>query len=107
MQTKFTKNVIKIIQRIPKGRVLTYGRISALAGNPRGARQVSRILHSCTKKYSLPWHRVLNRNGKIAIKNPSGAEMQKELLEKEGIVVESYSVDLDVYLWDVESFSEV
>jgi len=80
---EFTQNVINAIQQIPCGKVCTYGRIAALAGNPRGARQVSRILHSMTLKYNLPWHRVINSTGKIVIQSPVGAEEQRVLLESE------------------------
>jgi len=50
----FTKAVIHTIQSIPKGMVMTYGQIATAAGNPWGARQVSRILHSMSKSYYLP-----------------------------------------------------
>ena len=80
----FSEEVIKIIQAIPAGKVASYGRVALIAGNPRGARQVSRILHTCTKKYNLPWHRVINSQGKISLKN-EGFELQYVLLKSEGI----------------------
>ncbi|UCC21332.1 MAG: MGMT family protein, partial [Promethearchaeota archaeon] len=46
MPTDFTERIIQIIKNIPKGKVLTYGFVAKLAGNPRAARQVSWILHS-------------------------------------------------------------
>ncbi len=81
---EFTQKVIDVILQIPRGKVTTYGRIAAMAGNARGARQVSRILHTMTRKHNLPWHRVINAQGKIAIQNPTGAEEQRALLESEG-----------------------
>ncbi|MFK8012432.1 MAG: MGMT family protein [Marinicellaceae bacterium] len=80
----FTKEVIHIIQSIPAGKVASYGQIALVAGNPRAARQVSRILHTCTKKYNLPWHRVINSQGKISLKN-EGFELQYDLLKSEGV----------------------
>lgn len=80
----FTEEVIKIILAIPIGKVASYGQIALIAGNPRGARQVSRILHTCTKKYNLPWHQVINSQGKISLKN-EGFELQYGLLKQEGI----------------------
>ena len=80
----FTEEVIKIIQAIPAGKVASYGQIAYVAGNPRGARQVSRILHTCTKKYKLPWHRVINSQGKISLKN-EGFDLQFNLLKQEGV----------------------
>lgn len=80
----FTKLVIKIIKEIPEGKVKSYGEIAKIAGKPRGAREVSRILYSCTKKYKLPWQRVINSQGKISLTG-TGGEIQKEILESEGI----------------------
>lgn len=85
-RTPFTEAVIKIIKSIPRGEVLSYGEIAVLAGNPRGARQVSRILHSCSSKEKLPWHRVINSKGCISLKG-DGFEIQKQLLEKEGFKI--------------------
>jgi methylated-DNA-protein-cysteine methyltransferase-like protein len=82
--TPFTLKVIEIIQSIPAGKVASYGQIAIYAGNHRGARQVSRTLHTCTKKYNLPWHRVINSQGKISLKN-EGFELQYRLLTEEGI----------------------
>ncbi len=91
----FTTTVIKIIKQIPEGKVTTYGKIAILAGNPRSARQVSWILHSSSKKYKLPWHRVINSKGIIAMKSADGKNIQKELLEKEGIeFISDFKVNL-------------
>lgn len=83
----FTERVVRIIQSIPVGKVMTYGQIAALAGNPRGARQVVRILHSMSEKYDLPWHRIINAKGEIAIKDDAGSFTQKDRLISEGIVL--------------------
>jgi len=81
----FTERVVGIIKRIPEGFVMTYGQIAELAGSPRGARQVVRILHSLSDKYDLPWHRVVNAKGEIAIQHEEGNYMQKLYLEQEGV----------------------
>ncbi|WP_010277654.1 MGMT family protein [Paenibacillus senegalensis] len=83
--TPFTERVIALIRAIPSGRVMTYGQLAACAGSPRGARQVVRILHSMSRKYGLPWHRVINARGEIAIQDDSGRFFQRELLEAEGV----------------------
>ncbi len=80
----FTEKVIKIIQNIPSGQVMTYGQIAKLADSPRGARQVVRILHSMSEKYNLPWYRVVNIRGEISLANEA-FEQQKWLLEDEGV----------------------
>ena len=96
----FTRKVVDIIKSIPPGKVLTYGRIAALAGKPGGARQVSRFLHSMSQKHDLPWHRVINAKGEISLRPSRGFELQKALLESEGVVFSLQSkVDLETYLW--------
>ena len=82
--TPFTQEVISIIRSIPKGKVMSYKQIAIYAGNHRAAGQVSRILHSCTQKYNLPWHRVVNSQGKISLQGDAYFQ-QLELLQSEGI----------------------
>lgn len=95
----FTQRVVHIIKNIPSGKVCTYGYIAEMAGNPRGARQVAWILHSSSQKYDLPWHRVINSKGKISLKGDK-YKMQKQLLEKEGVIFDSNDViDFEQYLW--------
>ena len=97
-----TQQAVNIIRNIPEGRVLTYGIVAALAGKPRGARQVSRILHSMSKKYDLPWHRIVNSKGKISLKQSRGYELQKALLESEGIKFsKTDTIDLKLYSWNI------
>lgn len=96
----FTMKTIECILQIPFGKVSTYGTIAYYAGNPRGARQVSWILHSMTEKAQLPWHRVVNRQGKISIRDDYGYQMQKALLEDEGVVFgPNDTIDLETYGW--------
>jgi methylated-DNA-protein-cysteine methyltransferase-like protein len=94
------QRVKDVIKKVPKGKVATYGQIAALAGNPRAARQVVRILHSSSQKDKLPWYRIVNRQGRIALKPGYGYEIQRELLRKEGIRFdENDTIDFDRYLW--------
>lgn len=77
---------------------MTYGQIATLAGSPRAARQVVRILHSMSQKYQLPWHRVVNVKGQIGFKELFLFEEQKSLLEMEGIAFNNDCViDLTKY----------
>lgn len=90
------------------GKVLTYGRIAKIAGNPRAARQVSWILNSSTQKYNLPWHRVINSKGLIALKSIDDKEYQKGLLESEGIEIsKNFKIDLKIYLWNIDTLQEL
>lgn len=108
MVNEFTKNTILIIKNIPRGKVLTYGRIAAVAGNPRGARQVTRILHSSTAKYDLPWHRVVNSKGMISFPDERSILEQRTLLESEGVVFTgSARINLRQYLWNIRKIGDV
>jgi methylated-DNA-protein-cysteine methyltransferase related protein len=77
----FTFRAAELIRSIPKGKVATYGQIAGMAGDPRGARQVVRVLN--TQK-NLPWHRALAAGGRITLPGPGGA-LQRKLLEAEGV----------------------
>lgn len=100
---QFTVQVIKLIQTIPKGKVATYGGIAAMAGAPRAARQVARILHSCSEKERLPWHRVVNKAGRIALRTDWDRAEQEDRLEREGIVFDaSGRINLSCFGWSPE-----
>lgn len=99
-KSRFTTEVIEVIRSIPQGKVATYGGIARLAGNPRAARQVARILHACAEKEALPWHRVINREGRISLKSPHGCEEQRELLEQEGVIFDAEDqIELTRFEW--------
>ena len=98
MVQPFTARVIEVIRSIPEGCVMTYGQVAASAGSPRGARQVVRILHSLSEKHGLPWLRVVNAKGEIAIQEGEGRYMQRLYLENEGIEFGLNGlIDLDEY----------
>ncbi|PMP81171.1 MAG: cysteine methyltransferase [Chloroflexus aggregans] len=96
--------IYAVVQRIPPGRVCTYGRVAALAGLPGQARLVGYALHALLRQSVVPWWRVINRSGRIS--NVYAADEQRARLLAEGVDVdESYLVDLDRFLWtgdDVE-----
>jgi methylated-DNA-protein-cysteine methyltransferase related protein len=95
---RFTEVVINIIRHIPSGKVMSYGQIAKVAGSPRGARQVVRILHSMSGKYNLPWHRVINAKGEIGIQDEELFFTQKSLLEDEGVQFKGKStIDMEKY----------
>ncbi|ASF29183.1 MULTISPECIES: MGMT family protein [Bacillus amyloliquefaciens group] len=99
----FTERALAIIKQIPEGKVMTYGQIAGLAGSPRGARQVVRILHSMSKKHRLPWHRVINAKGEIGLKDEELFSVQKLSLEAEGVeVTPDGRIDLNLYAYDPE-----
>jgi len=99
-QQPFTLRVIELIRAIPEGKVSTYGGIARMAGSPRAARQVVRILHTSSRKEGLPWHRVVNKEGRISLKPGFGYEEQKEALLGEDVVFDDQDcIDLSKHLW--------
>jgi methylated-DNA-protein-cysteine methyltransferase related protein len=96
----FARQVVQRIKAIPRGKVATYGQIAMMAGNPRAVRGVIWILHSSSEKAGLPWHRVINRKGKISLLPGQGYEEQKSRLEAEGIEFNLEDcIDLKRFLW--------
>ena len=88
--------IMAALRDIPSGEVSTYGDVARAAGLANGARQVVRLLHSSASAEGLPWHRVLRKDGSIALPLGEGFELQKSLLESEGVPVDSAGrVDLE------------
>jgi len=100
MPQLFHYKAIEIIKNIPSGKVATYGQVATLAGSPRAARQVVRVLHSSSRKENLPWYRVVNREGCISLPVGREYELQKSLLENEGVEFGLQDkIDLKRFLW--------
>jgi methylated-DNA-protein-cysteine methyltransferase-like protein len=100
MPATFHQRIKQVIKRIPKGRVATYGQVAALAGDPRGARQVSWVLNSSSKSDNLPWHRVINGQGRISLPENMGYELQRAMLSDEGIAFGLRDkIDLNRFQW--------
>jgi len=89
MPGEFTLRIIAAIKSVRPGRVASYGEIAAAAGNPRGARQVVRVLNTYSLKEGLPWHRIVRKGGTIALPRGGGFERQKALLEAEGFTIDA------------------
>jgi methylated-DNA-protein-cysteine methyltransferase related protein len=73
-----------VVRRIPRGRVATYGQVAALAGLPRQPRLAGYALRHAADE--VPWHRVVNAEGKISPRAASDSvRVQRALLEAEGV----------------------
>jgi len=81
-----SERIAFVVQSIPSGKVAAYGQVAAIAGNPRAARQVVRTLKMWSGSRDLPWHRIVNREGRISLPPGGGYEEQRGLLEAEGVV---------------------
>lgn len=94
--------IYAVVQKIPRGKVATYGQVAALAGNPRWSRVVGYALHANPNPGVIPCHRVVNRFGVPSSAFAfGGANCQIQLLKDEGILIEENgTVDLTIYQWD-------
>ncbi len=95
------QRIYAVVRRIPRGRVATYGRVAALAGMPRRAREVGWALHALDDDSDVPWQRVLNARGEVSARGePAAARVQRALLEREGVVFgPGGRVDLAAHGW--------
>jgi methylated-DNA-protein-cysteine methyltransferase-like protein len=94
--------IYAVVKCVPHGRVITYGQAAELAGIPRGHRIAARAMRGCPER--LPWHRVLGkkdaRRAQIAIAEPEHHELQRSLLEAEGVRFDRQGyVVLDEHGW--------
>jgi methylated-DNA-protein-cysteine methyltransferase related protein len=90
--------VYKLVQQIPRGRVLTYGALAKALGLPGGARTAGRAMASTPPGKGIPWHRVVGERGRILIRGPY-AMLQKKLLESEGVKLIESRVQLNLHAW--------
>jgi methylated-DNA-protein-cysteine methyltransferase-like protein len=81
------ERIYAVIRRVPKGRVATYGQIADLAGFPGHARQVGYALYALREGSTVPWHRVVNAQGRLSLGMviPEGDVEQRIRLEIEGV----------------------
>jgi methylated-DNA-protein-cysteine methyltransferase-like protein len=95
------KRIYAVVDRIPRGRVATYGQVAAVAGLPRHARQVRYALQALPEGSDVPWQRVVNAQGVISPRcHPFAVLQQRDLLEREGVAFDSKGrVPLKKYLW--------
>lgn len=99
-QASWVSSVRQVVEGIPKGYVLTYGDVAKLAGMPRAARRVSKALYTAPGEKPLPWHRVINAQGKISFpKDSAKYQQQMGLLKDEGVVFLNGKIDLKRYGW--------
>ncbi|MBP8120700.1 MAG: MGMT family protein [Burkholderiales bacterium] len=96
-----------VVKKIPRGRVATYGQIAALAGMPRHARQAGQALAATPEGTNIPWHRVINAQGRISLRlrnwHSGSDDFQRILLEAEGVEFDAGGkVNLTRFQWQPE-----
>lgn len=96
-ESGFRDRVLALVSSIPEGKVMTYGQIAALCGNPRAARIVGGIAHWGDPE--LPWQRVVKKDGTLAEGYPGGVPGHEEQLGKEGVSFVDGRVDMEKHQW--------
>ena len=104
MPPEFCERVWAMVTRIPRGKVATYGQIAALFGMSKHARQVGYALAATPENRQIPWHRVINAQGRVSTRlkhwESGSDELQRILLEAEGVTFDSNGrVDLKRFRW--------
>lgn len=84
----FRRRVLEQVAAIPAGRVMTYGEVALCAGRPGTARRVGGVLFGLSRAEAevVPWHRVVNAQGRLSTYKVGSGELQRALLEAEGVV---------------------
>ena len=100
MSRSYTR-IYRVVRRIPRGRVATYGQVASLAGLPGHARQVGYALHATPEDQELPWHRVINARGEVSRRSERIYEdIQRQLLAEEGVGADANGrIDLTRFQW--------
>lgn len=104
MTAEVYERIWATVKRIPRGRVATYGQIAAMAGMPRHARQAGYALAATPENVKIPWHRVINAQGRISLRlkhwDSGSDDLQRILLEAEGVEFDtSGRVELKRFRW--------
>ena len=101
MSNELAQMILAVVSQIPKGKVASYGQIAKLAGLPKHARLVGRVLGQIEDRTAIPWHRVINSQGKMSTTQLTehGDHLQQTLLLSEGVVVISGRVNLKQFAW--------
>lgn len=83
--------IYAVVRRIPKGRVTTYGSVARIAGLAGHARQVGYALAALPNGTTVPWHRVINAQGRLSLERDgrSSGTTQRIRLVREGVIVDA------------------
>ena len=106
--SSFFAKVHRLVQRVPPGKVVSYGTIARILEHPHAARTVGWAMHSIPKGMDVPWWRVINSKGRISLSGRGGASRQRELLEAEGVEFDDRGcVNWERFGWDGPSWAEI
>ncbi|HMG73927.1 MAG TPA: MGMT family protein [Pyrinomonadaceae bacterium] len=100
---QYRERVYKLVRRIPRGRVMTYGQIAVILGEGYTPRTVGFVMHGANEEQT-PWHRVINSQGRCStggVVLPT--DKQQRMLEAEGVKFSAGKCDLEMFIWHPNS----
>jgi len=97
--------VYRLVKRIPRGRVATYGQVARALKLRGGARSAGRAMAGCPAGKGIPWHRVLGAGGRLLIREPH-AGLQRKLLESEGVAFIERRVNMKLHTCDMRKIQK-
>ena len=90
--------VYKLVKKIPRGRVTTYGAVAKALRLRGGARAAGHAMAACPSGKGIPWHRVVGAGGRLLIREPHSS-LQRRLLETEGVAIDGKRVNMKKHSW--------
>lgn len=96
------QRIYAVVRRVPRGKVATYGQIAELAGLEGQARQVGYAMAAVPSSSAVPWHRIINAQGRVSVRSAGSGStiIQQQLLEREGVLFDGGGrVSLSRYRW--------
>lgn len=99
---ELARQILQVVALIPYGKVASYGQIAKMAGLPKHARLVGYVLKHLDSEAEIPWHRVINSQGKISLSklDDQGENIQRVKLLAEGVMVIGDKINLKQYQWN-------
>ena len=89
-RTGLYERIYSVACQIPAGKISTYGQISAIVGKGCTAREAGYAMAALKAEDTLtPWHRVINAKGQISDRGGMGPTIQREMLEREGVIFDT------------------
>ncbi len=96
----FKDKVYKVLRTVPKGKVVTYGQLAAMAGSPKASRAIGLFMKTNPDAPRTPCHRVVGSDGKlIGYSGKNGVPGKMQMLKEEGVKFKGDKVDLEKSQW--------